>query len=243
MSRDGVDVRFSPRLFAGLSPRESPQEDGGGGGGGGGRARSPPMLPPPAPALAPPAGRAALLSPIAATFVRASRGLAGVAPALALRGDARKVTSPSGPPALWEPTGVRLADLPDAAQHPPTVHAVSGAHLPTPGRPQLGVRVTVGGGVDVALFRYRGAPVAVAALCPHQRGELHLGDIEALGDRVCVTCPRHHFMFDVTTGDCAQPAGRPEFKLGVFHAREDEAGLVEVGFSRLAESAFGGGGM
>lgn len=234
MSRDGGDVRFSPRLFAGLSPRESPREEVGGGSSP--PSRSPPLLPlqPPAPA---PAGRGALLSPIAATFMRATRGLAS-APPLTLDGDAaRKAASPSGPPALWEPTGVRLVDLPDAAQHPPTVH-VSGAHLPTPGRPQLGVRVAVGG-VDVALFRYRGAPIAVSALCPHQRGELHLGDIEALGERVCVTCPRHHFMFDVARGDCAQPADRPEFKLGVFHARVDAAGLIQVGFSRLADSAFG----
>lgn len=43
-------------------------------------------------------------------------------------------------------------------------------------------------------------------LCAHAKGELHLGDVEELGGRLCVTCPRHRkkfpggLSFDCVTG-------------------------------------------
>jgi len=245
MEHETEPIRFSPRLFAGLSPRE--------GGPAPGELPAPalPAYPPAinttgdsssrtAPQLPTPVG---LLSPITATFVRASRGLA--AAPLPLLPAHHKAMSPGGKALVWEPTGVSLFDLPDASAHPPpVVITASGSrrYLPVAdGRPQLGAAVNVGG-VQLALFRYRDEPIVVSALCPHQRGELHLGDIEEMGERLCVTCPRHHYAFDVSTGECASPVGRPEYKIQSFYARVVGArGLVEVGLSKLEPTAFAGG--
>lgn len=213
---------------------------------------------------------AGLLSPITATFLRASGAgnngfvarptgtvattLGHIAPAMIEKDSffpsldvpsflhpGVKALSPSGPPQLWEPTGVRLSDVPDAELYPTTVEtSVTGLRRrhPHPNRPQLGLKLRVGG-VEVALFRYRNTPIIVSALCPHLKADLSLGDIEELGGSLCVTCPAHHFMYDTRTGACMMPAGRKEYQLRVFYARADAHGFVEVGFSRLEAAAFG----
>ena len=49
----------------------------------------------------------------------------------------------------------------------------------------------------------------MGGLCPHAKGELHLGDIETIEGAVCVTCPRHRKKFPGGLSyDCATGAAR-----------------------------------
>lgn len=51
-----------------------------------------------------------------------------------------------------------------------------------------------------------GALHVMHGLCAHKKGELHLGDLEEIGGRLCLTCPRHRkkfpggLSFDVCSG-------------------------------------------
>jgi nitrite reductase/ring-hydroxylating ferredoxin subunit len=40
-----------------------------------------------------------------------------------------------------------------------------------------------------------GAHRVMGGLCPHAKGELHLGDMESIDGALCVTCPRHRKKF------------------------------------------------
>jgi len=63
----------------------------------------------------------------------------------------------------------------------------------SPGQGKL-VRVE---GAEIALFNVNGTYHALGAVCPHEGGPLHEGEVE--GD--CVICPWHAFDFKVTTGE------------------------------------------
>ena len=55
-----------------------------------------------------------------------------------------------------------------------------------------------------------GALHVMHGLCAHKKGELHLGDLEEIGGRLCLTCPRHRkkfpggLSFDVCSGEASQ---------------------------------------
>lgn len=40
-----------------------------------------------------------------------------------------------------------------------------------------------------------GALHVMHGLCAHKQGELHLGDLEEIGGKLCLTCPRHRKKF------------------------------------------------
>jgi nitrite reductase/ring-hydroxylating ferredoxin subunit len=102
----------------------------------------------------------------------------------------------------------------------------------------LGARVVLNG-TPLALFRYRGRPLAFDAACPHAGGDLAAGDIEDYGGATCVACPSHGFLFDVGSGASVVPAGR-QWALRVYPARVEPDGAVAVGFPALGAGAFAG---
>ena len=62
--------------------------------------------------------------------------------------------------------------------------------------PEGGRRVVDGGAIKVALFNVGGAYHALDNTCAHRGGPLGEGDLSGK----VVTCPWHHWSFDVTTG-------------------------------------------
>ncbi len=54
-------------------------------------------------------------------------------------------------------------------------------------------------GRDIALFNVNGADYAVDAICPHEGGPLHEGDV----DGETIVCPWHGYDFNVKTGECS----------------------------------------
>jgi nitrite reductase/ring-hydroxylating ferredoxin subunit len=52
-------------------------------------------------------------------------------------------------------------------------------------------------GEQIALFNVKGTFHALGAVCPHEGGPLHEGEVE--GDSI--VCPWHAFDFKVTTGE------------------------------------------
>ena len=53
-------------------------------------------------------------------------------------------------------------------------------------------------GHEIALFRIGTQCYAIAGRCPHRGGPLAEGDLSG----TVLTCPWHHWQFDVTTGKC-----------------------------------------
>ena len=66
--------------------------------------------------------------------------------------------------------------------------------------PGRGKRVLLGER-EVAVFVVAEDVHALDAHCYHAGGPLDTGDIEDLGERRCVTCPWHHYVIDVRTGE------------------------------------------
>lgn len=67
-------------------------------------------------------------------------------------------------------------------------------------------------GRRLAIFRYQGEYYALDDRCPHRDGSLHEGPI----DEGVVTCPRHHWQFDIRTGVCPV---NPLSKVKVYRTR------------------------
>jgi len=74
------------------------------------------------------------------------------------------------------------------------VKVAEGNELP-PGQGKL-VQVD---GKDIALFNVNGTYRAMAAVCPHEDGPLHEGEVD--GDTI--VCPWHGYDFSVKTGECS----------------------------------------
>jgi NAD(P)H-dependent nitrite reductase small subunit len=66
------------------------------------------------------------------------------------------------------------------------------------------------GGRSIAVFRNEGGFFAIDDICPHKGGSLHEG---ALSEGV-VSCPWHHWQFDLRTGECPI---NPHSKVDTFH--------------------------
>ena len=64
-------------------------------------------------------------------------------------------------------------------------------------------------GRDIALFNVNGTYCAMDAVCPHEGGPLHEGEVD--GDRI--VCPWHAYDFSVKTGTCSLD---PELQVGVY---------------------------
>jgi nitrite reductase/ring-hydroxylating ferredoxin subunit len=64
----------------------------------------------------------------------------------------------------------------------------------------------------IALFRYKKKLIAVDDACPHQKAELHLGDIEDIGGTLHVKCPRHKWKFSTFDGGCRNMESCPSMK-------------------------------
>jgi nitrite reductase/ring-hydroxylating ferredoxin subunit len=54
-------------------------------------------------------------------------------------------------------------------------------------------------GQDIALFNVNGRYYAIGAVCPHEGGPLHEGEV----DGETIVCPWHAFDFSVKTGECS----------------------------------------
>ena len=65
----------------------------------------------------------------------------------------------------------------------------------TPGQGKL-VQVD---GEDIALFNVSGTYCALGAVCPHEEGPLHEGEV----DGETIVCPWHGFDFHAKTGECS----------------------------------------
>jgi len=151
---------------------------------------------------------------------------------------------------LLFPTGVRADELPDCAQLPPVrkrQFTVTGhvREVRVRRTAPIGRRVRVNER-DVLLLRHRDRVVAVGASCPHQAGDLSLGDLEELpGGSLCVTCPVHAWRFDATPSAPPEWRGRclshphAEAVLDLVPATVDpDSGLVSVGFKSMARELF-----
>ena len=70
--------------------------------------------------------------------------------------------------------------------------------------PETGLGVEVDGRA-VALFLVDGEVHAIHNRCPHMDAALAEGELEGC----IVSCPLHHWEFDVTTGECVAPLWVP----------------------------------
>jgi chlorite dismutase len=87
-----------------------------------------------------------------------------------------------------------------------------------------GRRVVYLAGQQVAVFNAADHLYAVSNRCSHARGPLSEGEIDVMGDRCTVTCPWHHGVFDLRTGEVVDgvasapvPTYRVEIRDGVIH--------------------------
>jgi nitrite reductase/ring-hydroxylating ferredoxin subunit len=88
----------------------------------------------------------------------------------------------------------------------------------TPGQGKL-VQVD---GTDIALFNVNGTYYAVEAICPHEQGPLHDGEL----DGGTIVCPWHGYDFNVKTGECYAD---PELRVTTFVVKTEGNNLfIEV---------------
>ncbi|OQV15949.1 hypothetical protein BV898_09871 [Hypsibius exemplaris] len=90
--------------------------------------------------------------------------------------------------------------------------------------------------MEIGLLRYGNKIHAVQNVCPHQAGPLAMGDIEEVNGRVCITCPWHHWKFDLHTGAPWQPY-RTDKSASVFPVVITDDG-IRVGFPHYNPSLF-----
>ena len=77
-------------------------------------------------------------------------------------------------------------------------------------------------GQDIALFNVGGTYYAMSAICPHEAGPLHEGDVD--GDTII--CPWHGYDFNVKTGECSLDGG---LRVTTFGVKTEGNGLfIEV---------------
>ena len=106
---------------------------------------------------------------------------------------------------IFMATNLNAAGLVDANDYPVSYeYTVTGRKRRVPPvegsvRVEIGKRVEING-EDLAIFRLGEQVFAVDAKCSHAGGDLSAGDIEEIDGRACVSCPRHHFCFDLQTG-------------------------------------------
>ncbi len=62
---------------------------------------------------------------------------------------------------------------------------------------------------DIALFNVDGTYYAMGAVCPHEEGPLHEGEV----DGETIVCPWHGYDFNVRTGECSVT---PELRVKTF---------------------------
>ena len=78
------------------------------------------------------------------------------------------------------------------------------------------------GGKDIALFNVDGTYRAMDAVCPHEEGPLHEGEVD--GDRII--CPWHGYDFSLKTGECTLD---PELRVMIYPVRtEGNDVLIEM---------------
>jgi nitrite reductase/ring-hydroxylating ferredoxin subunit len=59
--------------------------------------------------------------------------------------------------------------------------------------------------------------LATSALCPHQMADMTYGYVED----DCITCPMHHYRFDLSTGDCLED-NFPNLRLNTYPVRIED---------------------
>lgn len=93
------------------------------------------------------------------------------------------------------------------------------------------LEITLAGEAVLVAHLLGGEVVAYQGICPHQEFSLAEGDFD--GDPPVLTCPAHHWQFDLTTGAGVNPTGCSLHKYDV--RIEDETimvGVPEGGISR-----------
>jgi nitrite reductase/ring-hydroxylating ferredoxin subunit len=78
--------------------------------------------------------------------------------------------------------------------------------------PEGGARCYRVGQRAIAVFRVRGELHAIDDTCPHRGGSLSEGDL----DGTVVSCPRHGWQLDVTTGKNAMSVGGDAVRVGSY---------------------------
>jgi len=139
-------------------------------------------------------------------------------------------------------TGLRLTDLPNCAEFPPSIvtrYTVTGVLLKSRQRRTVPISKQIQvNGKDVILWRLHDQVFATSPICPHLAGNLSLGDLEDLGEikGVCVTCPLHCWQFNVKTGECTNH--KDNATLTTYPTFIDQDGRVYVQFDSFDSSLF-----
>jgi nitrite reductase/ring-hydroxylating ferredoxin subunit len=77
-------------------------------------------------------------------------------------------------------------------------------------------------GQDVALFNVHGTYYAMGAVCPHEAGPIHEGEVD--GDTII--CPWHGYDFNVKSGECSVD---PDLRVMTFEVKTEGNDLfIEV---------------
>ena len=141
------------------------------------------------------------------------------------------------PTTVFFDTSLCAEDLIEASEYPPVYQFTVTGHKRKKKRPDghyIGSKVNLNG-ETVAIFKYKGELYAMDARCSHAGGDISLGDIEERNGRVCISCPRHGFCFDISTGAGVAPK---IYHQNVYSLRETQDGVLQVGFDALSSDAF-----
>lgn len=62
---------------------------------------------------------------------------------------------------------------------------------------------------QLLLLQHEGDCYLLEATCPHRGHALEQAAIEFVGGQLLLTCPRHHYRFDIVTGELRQATEAP----------------------------------
>ena len=134
-------------------------------------------------------------------------------------------------------TRIVFDEIPDSRQNPQQQrYTVTGMTIRKRRAEPLGIQVAVNG-KQILLWRRDDHVFATDALCPHQKANLALGDVEDLGGELCIVCPTHNWQFSLRSGRCRNT--RHEETLSRYKCYVDEeTGRVFVLFDSIDSSIF-----
>ena len=76
--------------------------------------------------------------------------------------------------------------------------------------PDWGKKLVQVGGKSILLVKSKGVLYACKDECPHQGAQMQGGLLKEAGT---ISCPRHGYRFDLTTGTCKE---HPEYRLRIY---------------------------
>lgn len=91
-------------------------------------------------------------------------------------------------------------------------------------------------GVQIALFRVGDEVFAVQQLDPYSGAQvMSRGLVGTRGDRLTLAGPMYKQVFDLRTGECLDPLGKPPLPLQVWRVAVDAEGVVRIVGDESAE--------